>query len=433
MDTATCPNPDILADYVLGKLAEADLSGVGSHVAACSACQSYLETLDGLTDSVVACLRGSIAEEADADESLLNELLAKVELIRSESNSASHDQSQEPVLPQQIGQYRLLEKLGQGSMGAVYKAFHTKLKRPVAIKLLPSYSQRSPSAVLRFQREMEAVGRLDHPNIVRAYDAGEAAGQSYLVMEFVDGGNVSSLVRSGGPLEVADACEIVRQAAIGLQHAHEHGLVHRDVKPSNLMLATSGVVKVLDLGLARLQAETWSDGEATASGQIIGSPDYMAPEQGSDPRTADARADVYALGCTLYFLLAGRPPFSRKGHDTLLRKVAAHANEEALPIQQLRPDVPDQVAAILDKMLAKTPIDRCSTAEVIQSLTPFCAGNDLGRLFTNRRVIPPAIQAERTFPGCLHRRASQNCPRHRLLMLRHQVTRSGALALGCSC
>ena len=284
-------------------------------------------------------------------------------------------------------------------MGAVYKAFHTKLKRPVAVKLLPSYSQRSPHAVTRFHREMEAVGRLDHPNIVRAYDAGEADGQFFLVMEFVDGANISSLVRSGGPLEVADACEIVRQAAIGLQHTHEHGLVHRDVKPSNLMLATSGVVKVLDLGLARLQAEAWSDGEATASGQIIGSPDYMAPEQGSNPREVDARADVYALGCTLYFLLAGRPPFSSKGHDTLIQKVMAHANEDAMPIQQLRPDVPSQLAAIIDKMLAKNPANRCPTAaEVIQSLTPFCAGSDLGRLFTNRRVIPPAIQAAANFP-----------------------------------
>jgi serine/threonine protein kinase len=387
----------VLADYVLGKVSAADLSGIASHVAACSACQSYLETLDGLTDSVVACLRGSIPEEVAADASLLNELLAKVESIRSESNSASHDLSHDAVVPQQIGQYRLLEKLGRGSMGVVYKAFHTKLKRPVAVKLLPSYSQRSPNAVIRFHREMEAVGRLDHPNIVRAHDAGESDGQFFLVMEFVDGANMSSLVRSGGPLEVAEACDVVRQAAIGLQHAHDHGLIHRDVKPSNLMLATSGVVKVLDLGLARLQAEAWSDGEATASGQIIGSPDYMAPEQGSDPRGADARADVYALGCTLYFLLAGRPPFGSKEYDTLLQKVMAHANEEAVPIEQLRPDVCPQVVAILDKMLAKNPADRCSTADVIQSLSPFCVVSDLARLFTNRSPVPPAIQTAANF------------------------------------
>ena len=347
---------------------------------------------------MVACLRGSIAEGADADDSLLNDLLAKVERIRSEAGSASHDQSGEADLPQQIGQYQLLEKLGRGSMGAVYKGLHTKLKRPVAVKLLPFYRQRSPSAVSRFHREMEAVGRLDHPNIVRAYDAGEADGQFFLVMEFVDGANVSSLVRAGGPLEIADACEIVRQAAIGLQHAHQHGLVHRDVKPSNLMLAKSGVVKVLDLGLARFQAEG-GEGEATASGQIIGSPDYMAPEQGSNPREADARADVYALGCTLYFLLAGMPPFGSKRHDTLVQKVMAHANEDAVPAQQLRPDVPNEVAAILDKMMAKDPAGRCSTAEVVQLLTPFCAGNDLAQLFTKRRAIPPAIQGAASISG----------------------------------
>ena len=213
---------------------------------------------------------------------------------------------------------------------------------------------------------------------------------SFSSMEFVEGVTLSSLVRRVGPLDVADACEIVRQAAVGLQHAHEHGLVHRDVKPSNLMLTTTGVVKVLDLGLARLQVEACGDGDATASGQIMGSADYMAPEQGSNPRDADARADVYALGCTLYFFLAGRPPFGDQRHNTFLGKVMAHANEDVVPIDQIRPDVPGQLMAVLNRMLAKSPANRCATAaEVAESLTPFCVGSDLVGLLTNRGASRP--------------------------------------------
>jgi serine/threonine protein kinase len=397
MDTTICPNPDALADYVLGRVSEADLTGIASHVEACLACQSQLETLDGLSDTVITCLRRAVPDEADPDDSLLKEVLSKIKSITSESGSDTHDYVHEVVLPQQIGQYRLIEKLGQGGMGAVYKGFHTKLKRTIAIKLLPEYRQRSPQAVMRFHREMEAVGRVDHPNIVRAHDAGEADGQFFLVMEFVEGVTLSSLVRDVGPLAVADACDIVRQAAVGLQHAHEHGLVHRDVKPSNLMLTTTGVVKVLDLGLARLQVEACSDGDATASGQIMGSPDYMAPEQGSNPRDADARADVYALGCTLYFFLAGRPPFGDQRHSTFLGKVMAHANEDVAPIDQIRPDLPGSLVAVLNRMLAKIPANRFPTAaEVAESLTPFCAGSDLVGLLTNRGVARPITP---TTPG----------------------------------
>jgi serine/threonine protein kinase len=234
------------------------------------------------------------------------------------------------------------------------------------------------------------LGQVDHPNIVRANDAGEADGQFFLAMEFVEGVTLASLVRRLGPLGVADACEIVRQAAVGLQHVHEHGLVHRDVKPSNLMLTTTGVVKVLDLGLARLHVEECSASDATASGQFMGTADYSAPEQGSNARDADARADVYALGCTLYFALAGRPPFGDQWHNTFTAKVVAHAKEDAESIDRLRPDVPSQLAAVLNKMLAKSPASRCATAaEVAESLTPFCAGSDLSGLLTNRRMAHP--------------------------------------------
>src|SRR5205085_11414758 len=184
--------------------------------------------------------------------------------------------------------------------GTVYKAEHTRLRRLVAIKLLSADRTQSPSAVARFDREMHAIGGLDHPNIVRALDAGEHEGKHFLVMEFVAGDDVSALLARLGPVPVADACEIVRQAALGLQHAHQAGLVHRDIKPGNLMLTPDGVVKVLDLGLALLSQPAETGRELTGSGQVMGTLDYMAPEQGDDMHGVDIRADVYSLGATLY-------------------------------------------------------------------------------------------------------------------------------------
>jgi serine/threonine protein kinase len=405
MDAATCPNRDMLADYALGRTSEAELASIASHVETCPTCQSQLDTLDGLTDRVITLLRHPIPHEVSSDEPLVREILSKIESITSASDLDLDSQFQEGPIPLLMGQYRLMEKLGQGGMGAVYKALHTKLKRTVAIKLLPGYRQRSPQAVARFHREMEAIGRLDHKNIVRAHDANEVDGHFFLVMEFVEGITLSSLVRRVGPLDVANSCDIVRQAAVALQHVHEHGLVHRDVKPSNLMLTTTGVVKLLDLGLARLHADTSGDGDATASGQIIGSADYMAPEQASDPRATDARADLYSLGCTLYFFLAGMPPFGDRPNRTLLQKVMAHANEDAVPIDKLRADVPGPLTAILKRMLAKNPADRVATAaEVAELLNPFSSGSDLAGLLTKWPVgarsalIQPDVQYPRAIP-----------------------------------
>ena len=194
MNTTACPNPDVLADYVLGRVSEADLTGIASHVEACPACQSQLETLDGLSDTVVTCLRRAAAlDQADPDDSLLEEVLSRIGSITSGAGPDSHDHVQTAVLPRQLGQYQLVEELGHGGMGDVYKAFHTKLKRTVAVKLLPAHRQRSPQAVSRFLREMEAVGRVAHPNIVCAHDAGEADGQFFLAMEFVEGVTLASL------------------------------------------------------------------------------------------------------------------------------------------------------------------------------------------------------------------------------------------------
>jgi serine/threonine protein kinase len=225
----------------------------------------------------------------------------------------------------QVGPYRLLEPLGAGGMGTVYRALHTHLGKVVALKLLRSSWRDVPEAVGRFRREMRAAGRLRHPNLVEAYDAG-AEGVPYLAMELVAGLDVARLLQGhpGGRLAVADACEVVRQAAAGLQHAFENGLVHRDLKPSNLLLTPDGTVKVLDLGLALPRSATPGQADLTGAGQFLGTPDYMAPEQLLDPHTVDVRADLYSLGATLYHLLAGRPPFDGPGQRDPAGKRRAH-------------------------------------------------------------------------------------------------------------
>lgn len=292
--TTPCPSRDTLSYLTLGRLPLDQIEAISTHVEDCSTCQAALETMDGLEDSVVVSIKmgGSIV----APDPDLAEAIEEAEAIGSRVWGSVAAEFDEP--PATLGQYELLERIGRGGMGSVWKAMHVRLKRLAAVKLLPTERMQNDQAVARFQREMEAVGRLDHPNLVRAHDAGESDGQHYLVMEYLDGRHLGQVVRALGPLPLADACEIVRQAAIGLQYAHEHGLVHRDVKPSNLMLTAEGQVKVLDLGLARLTGDQTPCDDATGTGQVMGTGDYIAPEQGQDTRRADRRSDVYSLGCT---------------------------------------------------------------------------------------------------------------------------------------
>jgi serine/threonine-protein kinase len=280
------------------------------------------------------------------------------------------------------GAYILLQQIGEGGMSKVYRARHRIMQRTVAFKVIRRQliADAGETAVRRFYQEIQAVGRLSHPNIIHAYDAGPIGGTHFLAMEYVDGIDLARLLRRRGPLPVAQACEYIRQAALALQHAFECGLVHRDLKPSNLLIADCGlgiaesgarpqsaipnpqppIVKILDLGLASLR---WSDaaGSATALtgvGSFLGTPDYIAPEQALDPTRADIRADLYSLGCTLYHLLAGSPPFPG---GTLAQKLNRHLEEAPPALEQARPDVPPAVAAIVKRLLAKRPEERFQT------------------------------------------------------------------------
>lgn len=251
----------------------------------------------------------------------------------------------------QFGQYRILEELGRGGMGRVYKAVHQAMGRFVALKVLAPDLTRTDKARHLFKREVKAAGRLHHPNIVTFYDANESADRFYLVMEYVDGPNLSQLVKDRGPLPIEQACEYIRQAAIGLGYAHEMGLVHRDVKPANLLVqqTTGGPqVKILDFGLAIGIATE----DVALSQGVPGTPDYMAPEQAKDHLGVDGRADLYSLGCTFYYLLSGQVPFPG---GTALEKVMRHGSEAPKAVQTLRPEVPDAVGTVVHKLLAKNP------------------------------------------------------------------------------
>jgi formylglycine-generating enzyme required for sulfatase activity len=266
--------------------------------------------------------------------------------------------------------YRVLRLLGHGGMGAVYQAEHLLMERSVALKIINKSLTARPDLVERFRREVKAAARLSHPNIVTAHDADQAGDTHFLVMEFAEGQSLDEVLENEGPLPVAQACDYVRQAALGLQHAHERGLVHRDIKPHNLMLTPQGQVKILDFGLAKMAREQGAGQGLTASGAYMGTPEYSAPEQATDARKADIRADLYSLGCTLYCLLAGRPPFRE---ETAVLTILAHLEKEPVPLPELRPDVPAGLWAVVARLLAKDPDRRYQKpAEVAQALAPFC-------------------------------------------------------------
>jgi CheY-like chemotaxis protein len=303
--------------------------------------------------------------------------------------------------------YEILARLGSGGMGTVYKARHRLMERLVALKVINPALVGWPEAVRRFRLEIRAAARLTHPNIVAAYDAEQAGDTHFLVMEYVEGISLDRVIADEGPLPVERACNFARQTALGLEHAHACGMVHRDVKPHNLMLTPAGVVKILDFGLARFASEvplaqaesataavsplapapeSYQDGPDTATaltrlrepvegtgsaGTGLGTPDYMAPEEGLDPRRADIRADVYSLGCTLYRLLTGQVPFPGGAPQDKLR---AHRERLPRPVTELRQEVSAALAQVVGRMMARDPEQRYQTpGETARALAPFAA------------------------------------------------------------
>ncbi len=269
-----------------------------------------------------------------------------------------------------LSSYLILDQIGTGGMGQVYLAEHINMRRLVALKVLPPHAFEDAVARERFFREARAAGTLDHPNIVRVFDLCQEGKLLYLVMEYVEGVSLQTVVSRFGPLDVAAACHYARQVVFGLQHAHEMGFVHRDIKPANLLVDRLGIVKILDLGLVRSEAEA-STGltKQLDNKNILGTADYVAPEQAVDSSKVDIRADLYSLGATLYYLLAGRTLFPE---GKVAQKLVWQQIKDPVPVDRLRPEVPRELVAVVHKCLQKRPEARFQTpAEVFDALEPF--------------------------------------------------------------
>jgi urea ABC transporter urea binding protein len=344
-----CPSDQQLEQFLSGSLSDFDRSAVDAHVQTCFSCQQKVSTLG----------RGDMGTQAWSPPPIDGAGAAAAALPPALLNHP---------------RYHVLQLLEVGGMGAVYKAEHRLLERTVVVKVIRQDLLNKPDQVQRFLREAKLAAALSHPNIVALYEA-EQVGQTYfLVMEYLEGTNLFRLIQERGPLPVAEACEWARQASLGLQYIHERGLVHRDIKPPNLFLVDGRRVKILDLGLAVLRTDQAPGSGLTQEGQVLGTIDYMAPEQWENSRGVDIRADIYSLGCTLYHLLASKPPFGSKDYPTLMKQMWAHANTPVPPLGEVRPEAPQPLAAVLDRMLAKKPDERFATpAEVATALEPYAA------------------------------------------------------------
>jgi tRNA A-37 threonylcarbamoyl transferase component Bud32 len=359
------PSAEDLLQFVRGQLPEADVERVIKHLESCSKCESFVAAAPA--DSFVNQLR-----DAKPLPSTEEDILNRAGSISTQPEYATSPSNECGDLPAELLQherYRFINKLGGGGMGVVYLAEQKLMKRKVAVKLMPQSLANNPAAVERFLNEIVACAKLEHQNVVRAYSAERFGSQMLFEMEFVDGQDLADVVKLKGPLPVRYAMNYIKQAAIGLQQAHKEGLVHRDIKPRNIMLTKDGQIKVADFGLAKFQLESGEEADRrdlTGDDKMMGTPDYMAPEQSRNAKSADIRADIYSLGCTFYFLLTGKAPFRGR---TMMDVVFAHTEQPVPDVRNERPTVPANVAEMIKTMMAKKPADRLqSPKEVVEVL-----------------------------------------------------------------
>ncbi len=337
----------------------------------------------------IATLLASIShEQPSSPEQFVQTLVTRGALTAYQAECILGGRIEQLVL----GNYVVLDKLGQGGMGLVLKARHRRMDRVVAIKVLSPDAVRTPLLAERFQREVRAAAKLSHPNIVTAFDADEHHGTHFLVMEYVEGRDLSSIVKEHGPVSVPRVVNCILQAAVGLEYAHQQGIIHRDIKPGNLILVVGQVgnlpassasdgqvgnlpqVKILDMGLARIESAPGvaADRELTTTGSVLGTIDYMSPEQALDTKQADARSDIYSLGCSLFYLLTGHTPYNG---NTVMKRLLAHRDQPIPDLTAVRREVPAELQAVFSKMVAKQPDDRFqSMTDVVRMLTSIRAG-----------------------------------------------------------
>jgi tetratricopeptide (TPR) repeat protein len=430
------PDPDQVRRFGLGQLAGHEARRVESHVARCDRCAALLQQTPD--DKLIGLLRRREAWPG----ALLPPALPSIRPLTPDSASTTSraaesaagrvavaaDLAEMPAPLREHPRYRVLCLLGRGGMGTVYLAEHRHMARLVALKVIKPSLLEDGVAVQRFQQEVRTVARLCHPNIVQADDADQAGELHFLVMEYIEGQSLHEYVEAHGPLPAAEACDYARQAALGLQHAHERGLTHRDVKPHNLMRTPAGQIKILDFGLAGVAGERGAPSAAlTGAGTALGTADYMAPEQARDAHAVDIRADVYSLGCTLYHLLVGHPPFP--GQGTPVEKMLRHATGQPMPLRRLRADLPAALEAIVARMLARDPADRYQTpAEVAAVLVTLSEQPAVGGTPPTTVARPPvdSLPRRRT-PARFSRGAGLRWPGATAVVVALLVT-AGALA-----
>lgn len=369
------PEAQLLA-FAEGKLVEPEFSAVENHLLSCDSC----------------CEKMSRQPE--------NTLLALAREVATVGFLAAHPGTEPTEIPAALlnhPRYRVVEQIGIGGMGAVYRAEHRMMQRMVALKIIHPRLVSHPEAAERFQRELRVAAKLAHPNIVVSYDADHADSLHFLVMEYVAGESLDCRIAREGPAKIVDACDWIRQAALGLHHAFEQGMAHRDIKPHNLMLTAEGQIKILDFGLSKVVSEggLTKDGtgpisanaSATQAATILGTPDYIAPEQIANSRAADIRSDIYSLGCTFFYLLTGKPPFAT---GTVSSRLEAHANQPFPRLTNFRSDAPPSLAAILGRMTAKSPADRyANPGEVADDLAQLIAELDPALAKRTNSAHPP--------------------------------------------
>ncbi len=287
---------------------------------------------------------------------------------RSGPGATSSAEIGRALLGTSLGPYRLERFIGGGGMGAVFRAHDTTLDRVVAVKVLAGRQADDEEMLRRFRNEAQSAARLDHENIGRVHAVGSEDGWHYIVLEYIEGRNVRDIVREDGAFDVARTVDVAMQVADALEHASQRSVVHRDIKPSNIVITPTGRARIVDMGLARLH-QMAGDRDLTISGMTLGTFDYISPEQARDPRAADVRSDLYSLGCTMFFMLAGRAPFAE---GTMVQKLLQHQQEPPPSIERLRPDVPRRLAAILGRLMAKDPGERYQRpVDLVADLTAF--------------------------------------------------------------
>jgi len=400
MTNENCPNKNELLEYALGKLNDEAVAGLEKHLSRCEACTQKMSELNSRSDDLLSLLQQT---KNDSEANYLKEngyeqMLAGLSELNigpsahppgvGSSRATPAVSASESLVGRQLGQYTLLGVVGRGGIGVVYKARHTRLEKLVAVKVLSYKRMDDPQMQARFRREMKAVGTIEHPNVVKALHADQSDDVHYLVMELIEGVHLSALVKSYGHFSIGHASEIIRMAAVGLEEIHRAGMVHRDIKPGNLMLARDGQVKILDLGLALLNPQyAISEGDLTSTGVLMGTIDYISPEQADDMHAVDHRADIYGLGATFFTLLCGRAPLGGR-RLSLMNKLSLLANEPAPSIQDFCPNAPDGLAEIVAKMLARDPQQRYSSAaEISLALKPYCDESGIAEL------LPPSPSA----------------------------------------